>query len=170
MARGRRSASLGQLTIKVRAMRNPGRLFLFGMGLALAVPSAAFSATESPENDQIPAIVSHMKALNSNLRRLRRQVRDPDNREASLELLVEIKKHAVAAQKEEPLKTPDLPETDREAFLKAFRDLMDEVIETIEQAEAALKDGRDDEAQGLVRKIYGFKSDGHKRFQKKEEE
>lgn len=140
----------------------------FAIFTALLFTSAAVgqSVVPEPKKDEDPVIVQHMKQMNRNLRRLRRQVADPAQREANLLLVRQMKTHAMAAQKEQPLKTPDLPEAERGPFLKAFRAQMDVLIETLTKLETALQDEKLGQAEELVKKLFDLKKEGHEKFQK----
>ncbi len=131
--------------------------------------SGAWAAHPAPAQDEDAAIVQHMKQVNRGLRRLRRQAADPAQKDSSLELVRKMKSSVQAAQKEEPLKTPDLPEAERGPFLKAFREKMDSLIETLTQLESALQNDKFDETEELVKKLFALKKEGHDKFQKEME-
>jgi soluble cytochrome b562 len=126
----------------------------------LLQPFVAASATE-----EVPAIVTHMRAINKSLRALRRQLAQPNREQENLELLTKIKEHLLAAKKEQPLKTPELPEPEREPFLEAYQASLDEVIGVVDLLKASVREGKTDEAQGLVGRLNELKREGHKRFQ-----
>lgn len=127
-------------------------------------PTAGPSAT--PPQDDEPVVVQSMKQIGRDLRQLRRQVRDAANKDSALELISKIKTNLQIAQKEQPLKTPDLPESERAEFLKSYRSMLDDVIATVGKLEAAVGSGDMEQAQTLVRKLYDSRKEGHKRFQK----
>ncbi len=128
------------------------------------MPTAGPSAT--PPQDDEPVVVQSMKQIGRDLRQLRRQVRDAANKDSALELISKIKTNLQIAQKEQPLKTPDLPESERDEFLKSYRSMMDDVIATVGKLDAAVRSGDTEQAQTLVRKLYDYRKEGHKHFQK----
>ena len=115
--------------------------------------------------DEASAVAVHMKAINQGLRELRRQLNDSDNTKANLALIAEVKKHLLGARKEEPSKTMDLAESEREQFLKAYRALLDEVISTMDRLEEAVKEERPGDAEALVKQLNDLKKEGHGKFQ-----
>ena len=146
-------------------VRKMSRFAILASLLAFSA-TGAWAATPAPGQDEDPAIVQHMKQVNRGLRRLRRQVADPAQKDSSLQLVRRMKTGVQAAQKEEPLKTPDLPEAERGPFLKAFGEKMDAVIETLTQLESALEHEKFDQAEELVKKLFALKKEGHDKFQK----
>ncbi len=137
--------------------------------LLTCLAPGAWAASPAPAQEEEPAIVQHMKQINRSLRRLRRQAADAAQKDSSLELVRQMKTHAQAAQKEEPLKTSDLPEAERGPFLKAFREGMGSVIETLTLLESALENEKFDQTEELVKKLFDLKKEGHDQFQKEME-
>jgi len=115
--------------------------------------------------DEASAVAVHMKAINQGLRELRLQLNDSDKTKANLALIAEVKKHLMGAQKEEPSKNLDLPESEREPFLKAYRAVLDEVISTMDRLEEAVKEERPGDAEALVKQLNDLKKEGHSKFQ-----
>ena len=102
------------------------RFIASAVALVLLSSLASALAAQPPQDADDPAIVKYMKTVNRNMRRLRRQVSDPAKNEASLEFVATVKKNILAAREEHPLKTPELPEAEREPFLKAYHEALDE--------------------------------------------
>lgn len=116
------------------------------------------------KDEDVPAIVAHMRKINENLRELRSQYDQPDKKAENVEIVETIRTHVKAAQKLQPLKTPKIPADQREAFLKAFRAKLDEVLDTLAQLEDAEKEGDFPSARELILKLNELKKEGHKRF------
>ncbi len=115
-------------------------------------------------DEDVPAIVAHMRKINENLRKLRSQYDQPDKKSENVELVETIRTHVKAAQKLQPLKTPKIPADQKEAFLKAFRAKLDEVLDTLVQLEDAEKKGDFPSARELILKLNELKKEGHNRF------
>lgn len=115
-------------------------------------------------DEDVPPIVAHMREINENLRKLRSQYDQPDKKPENVQLVETIRTHVEAAQKLQPLKTPKIPADQREAFLKAFRTKLDEVLDTLAQLEDAEKEGNFPSARELILKLNELKKEGHKRF------
>lgn len=152
-------------------MKPVGKMSRFAVLASLLAfsTSGAWAFSPAPPQDEDPVIVQHMKQMNRALRRLRRQAGDAEQKDSSLELVRQMKTHAQAAQKEDPLKTPDLPEAERGPFLKEFREKMDSLIETLTQLESALENDHFDQTEELVKKLFDLKKEGHDKFQKEME-
>ena len=103
-------------------------------------------------------------------RKLRRQVTDPAQNAASLELVVAVKAGATEARKYTPLKADDLPEPERVAFVENFQRKMDEFLGTAGRLEDALKAGNNDEAARLVAELGKIQKADHKEFRRPEKD
>ncbi len=134
-----------------------------------ALVLAGLATGPGARQDDEPSIVSHMKSINRNLRRLRRDLREPGEVSALLSIVASMKEKALAAKEESPLKTPDLPEPDRKPFLEAYRKAMDGLISDLGHLETAISKRDWDTARDLVSKLYDLKRESHQEFQKKEE-
>lgn len=133
-------------------------LMLLTVVCLLAVPAAAQEGEE-------PEIVRRMENMNDILRQMRRQARDAANKASLLDLIEEFRGHALAAQKETPPKTSELPESEREAFIEKYRQTMDRMLSTLDKFKAAVEAGRVEQANQLVRRLYDWKKEGHEEFQ-----
>lgn len=140
-------------------IRHDQKTWLFLILFCLAVPNL------SAKNDEdVPPIIAHMRKINENLRKLRSQYDQPDKKSENVELVETIRTHVKAAQKLQPLKTPKIPADRREAFLKAFRAKLDEVLDTLAQLENAEREGNFPSARELILELNELKKEGHKRF------
>ena len=116
--------------------------------------------------EDVPAIVKNMRDVNKGFRTLRRQIDDTDQKDANLKLIAQIRAALVASRQEEPLKTPELPASERGAFLKGYQELMDSVLAEMDKLKAAVSAGNSAEAKGLLRQINELKNQGHEKYQK----
>lgn len=141
-----------------------------GIVLCLVVNSAWFAALPAAVQDEepVPEIVRHMRQVNQNLRALRAQVAEPDRKEQNLQLVAGVREHLKAAQKLEPLKTPELPAAERETFLKDFRSMLEKVLETVDALESAIRSGDTAAARERLLELNELKNQGHERFKKPE--
>ncbi|HSR49249.1 MAG TPA: cytochrome b562 [Acidobacteriota bacterium] len=136
--------------------------------MLLALPLLSAPALAQEQGDE-PEIVQHMKSMNGILRQLRRLSRDAANKTAVLDMIEEFRGHALAAQKEAPLKTPDLPETEREAFVKEYRQTIEKMLSTLDQFKAAVEDEDVEQSQQILRRLFDWKKQGHDQFRKEED-
>lgn len=134
----------------------------------LIAPAIVFAEPKKdrPDTD----IEKAMGKMAGAYRKLRRQVTDPAQNAASLELVVTIKAGATEARKYTPLKAADLPEPDRAAFVENFRGKLDEFLGTAGRLEDALKAGNNEEAAGLVAELGKIQKADHKEFRRPEKD
>lgn len=117
--------------------------------------------------EDVPPIVAYMRVVGQNLRQMRRQI-TPDKQEENLKLVKEIRQNLEKARGEEPLKTPEIPAQERDAFLEGYRELVGKALSTIDKLEAALSQGDLDQAQELLVALNDIRKDGHGKYQKEE--
>ncbi|HSR69105.1 MAG TPA: cytochrome b562 [Acidobacteriota bacterium] len=139
------------------------------LALSLLI-SASLPAAAAPQDEEKPEIVQRMENMNDILRQIRRQSRDAANKASVLELIKEFRLHALAAQKEKPLKTADLPEEEREAFVAEFRQTIDKMLSTLDEFQAAVEAGDSEQAGQLLRRLFEWKKEGHSQFRVQDED
>jgi soluble cytochrome b562 len=134
----------------------------------LVAPAIVFAEPKKdrPDTD----IEKAMDKMAGAYRKLRRQVTDPAQNAASLELVVAVKAGATEARKYTPLKADDLPEPERVAFVENFQRKMDEFLGTAGRLEDALKAGNNDEAARLVAELGKIQKADHKEFRRPEKD
>lgn len=125
-------------------------------------------ALRAGDDENVPPIVAHMRQINENLRTLRGQYDQPGLESENVQLVETIRMHVQAAQKLEPLKTPQIPADQRAAFLRDFRSELDKVLDTLDQLEVALKQGDSAAAKELILKLNDIKKEGHQKFKSPE--
>jgi hypothetical protein len=108
-----------------------------------------------------------MEEMNVSYRRLARQVGDPARNADSAKHAAVLRKVASAARDLEPKKMAELPEAERAAFLKAYRERMTAFIAEVEKLEVALKADRNDEAKEIYGRLRQAQEDGHREFRPK---
>lgn len=108
---------------------------------------------------------TQMKAMNKNLRMLKRQLADPTKKDESLALLEKIKKSIDEAHKLEPAKTKDIAAGEKPAYVEKFKQQIIELGKTFGEVEAAIKVDKPDEAKKALEKISDLKEKGHKDFE-----
>ena len=114
-------------------------------------------------DDDTP-LAKEMKAMNKSLRALKKQVADPEKKDANLELIASIRKGLAAATKLEPMKTKDVPAGEKAAYLEKYKKEMADLSKTYDMLESAIKDGKPDDAKKALDKLSDQKEQGHKDF------
>jgi len=114
-------------------------------------------------DDDTP-LAKEMKAMNKDLRKLKKQVADASKKDENLGLVADIKTHLDAANKLEPAKTKDVPAGEKAAYLEKYKKEMAELTKTYDDLGAAIKDGKADDAKKALDKLSDDKEQGHKDF------
>lgn len=114
-------------------------------------------------DDDTP-LAKEMKAMNKDLRKLKKQVADASKKDENLGLISDIKTHLDAATKLEPAKTKDVPAGEKAAYLEKYKKEMGELTKTYDDLGAAIKEGKADEAKKTLDKLSDEKEQGHKDF------
>jgi hypothetical protein len=128
----------------------------------VATLAIGFNVAFAAEEDT--PLAKEMKAMNKSLRTLKKQVADPAKKDENLELIAGIKKHLDASTKLEPLKTKDVPAAQKAAYLEKYKKELAELGKTYDDLEAAIKDGKPDDAKKAIDKLADEKEQGHKDF------
>lgn len=143
------------------------RVLLFSLLCALVAVSTTRAADQKADADDQTELGEHMEKIGGAFRRLGKQISDASKNEDSLQLVNTIHEHALEAAKLQPAKTKDVPEADRTKFLADYNEQMKHFIADIERLQAALKDGKNDEAKTIAAAMKADMDDAHKEFRKK---
>ncbi len=108
-----------------------------------------------------------METMNGSFRKLRRQVADPAQNESSLALVAKILKSAEDGSKFLPDQIAKLPTEAQDAAKTSYNDKMKELVATINELSAALKEGKNEDAVKLVEKLKLQEEAGHRDFRPK---
>lgn len=129
--------------------------------LLTLVSALAFSFSAIGAEDDSP-LLKEMKAINKNLRTLKRQIADPSKKEDSLQLLTTIRKSTKAAHDLPPDYIKDKPNKD-ELGVK-YKEQMMALDKAFEEVETAVKADKPEEAKKAMEKLSELKEKGHKDF------
>lgn len=137
---------------------NVSRISLSLIALSLlTLPARAQDEKKTPLGEQ-------MSGIAKDFRTLRKQIKDPAQKDSSLQLVKDMEDHAAKAKTLDPAKTKDIPEADREKFLADYRKSIDGLSDQFQKLEADIKDGKMDEAAAALDQIQNAKREGHKKF------
>ena len=150
------------------------KLVLSMIALALCLgPATALRA----EDDKPKDLAAHMEVINKNMKKLKKDVADSAKNESSAKLAGEACAAAAAAKEMVPAKAKEIPADKREKFVAEYKAMMENIPTYIERKqglqqpdylhpslEAALKEGKNDEAQKLYDTLMGMKKTGHDKF------
>jgi soluble cytochrome b562 len=144
------------------------RLILSCLALLLAVaPARAAEEKHSDKHaEKHTELGDKMEKINAAWRKLRRQVAEPAKNADSLALLAEIRAASAGTEKMTPDKASDLPEADRAKFQADYAAGMKKFAGMLDDLEAALKAGKNDDAGKIVSAIADFQRESHKAFRR----
>ena len=134
-------------------------LFSLLAGPALAAPAAEEKETE---------LQKKMEEVETGLKKLRRTLRKPADNADSLKTITGVKAAMEACKKLAPAMASSIPEADRAKFIEAYKKDMDAVIAEMGKMEKAVKDGKNDEAQNVLKKLHEMEEAGHEKYIKED--
>lgn len=132
---------------------------LLTLALTLAV---GFTSALAAEDDT--PLMKEMKAMNKNLRTLKRQVADATKKDENIQLIAGIKKSIDASIKLQPAQTKDIPAAEKAAYLDKYKAQMTDMHKMFDELDAAVKAGKGDAAAAIFEKLSQAKEKGHKDF------
>src|SRR5688500_397495 len=110
------------------------------------------------------AIHDSMEAMNKSYKKLKTQVTDKAQNEASLKLLLEMQKNVLTAKGEIPERVKKASEADRAKLVQGYRTEMNGLMTHLIKIETAVSDGNNAEAEKLVAALMDIKKAGHDKF------
>ena len=110
------------------------------------------------------ALENQMKILARGTRQLSQQVSDPARQQSTITLIENLKKAALDSKTLDPRKTSEIPEEKRAQFLADFRTELDELKDTFDQIEEAVRSGQYEKAKSLLAIVNSIKKEGHGKF------
>ena len=122
----------------------------------LSVPARA----DSPLGDK-------MEQMGRAFGQLKKQIGDAGKKDASLALVTKIKENAVAARSMVPPKAKTVPDTDRAEFISDYQAAMDDLISQLDKLATAVRDGKTEDQQKLLKSIEQSEQDSHVTYRKK---
>ena len=142
------------------------------IALFLASPFALVHAQPAPGPGGPPPgheeteLDGKMDAIRGAFNKLRKQIHDPAANASSLELAAKLHKAAEEAAGLAPARAADIPEADRAKFIEKYQAEMKEFVAQVTKLEAALKDGKNDEAAAILGKLGAMQKPAHKEFRR----
>ena len=110
-----------------------------------------------------------MEIMQGAFRKLRRQVADPAQNEASLALVVRLRKACVEAAKLVPIKIERMSAAEQPEAKRVFTEKMQELIATVDELSTALKAGNNPAAVKVLEELHLQEEAGHKKFRTKKQ-
>ncbi|MBL6720218.1 MAG: hypothetical protein ISQ08_02305 [Planctomycetes bacterium] len=131
-----------------------------GLPLGGGLPETARTLADDDETE----LDKRMLAIKAQVRTLRRSLRDAESNDASLEALHALQVAALEAKLMEPRRAAGVPEPERPAFIRAYRQEMVRFTLVALETEAALLAGDQEKAGELFSALRDLEDPAHERF------
>lgn len=135
---------------------------------APAAPAAApaVAPAPAPDEDKKTEIEMRMDKVGKAFRKLRKQVSDPTQNAASIDLVATMAANLKEAEGFTPEKAADLPEDQREKFVADYKAGLKDMEAKLGKLTDALTAGDNATAATLVKDVFATEKDDHKQFKK----
>lgn len=129
-----------------------------------APPPAA--SQPGPDNEKKTELEMRMDRIGKAFRKLKKQAADPSKNASSLELVATMQAAAKEAVDLTPEKAQDVPADQRPKFIEDYKAGMKGLLDRLDQLQAALAAGKNDEAVKIVAGLGDYQKKEHKEFRK----
>ena len=136
-------------------------------GVVLVAPAAAAQDKEEGQStvkDLDTELAKQMEIIDEGIKKLRRTLRKAESNAESLEWIDKIEKAAVKSKDLTPAMAAKIPEAERAKWVENYKKDMDATIKTMDQLAAAVKAGKNDEAQKIYQTIKKQEDKGHEKY------
>ena len=147
--------------------------FVWLLALSILAPLASAADTPppasgqpGPDNEKKTELEMRMDRVGKAFRKLKKQVSDSAQNASSLELVATMQAAAKEAVDLTPEKAQDLPEDQRPKFIEDYKAGIKGLMDRLDQLQAALTAGKNDEAAKIVAALGDYQKKEHKEFRK----
>ena len=134
---------------------------------ALVLTLTAFARPETRVvQDDDTQLELYMKDINRGLRALRKQLSDPEMKDATIQSIREIEILTIKARNEKPAKLEEIPEAAQAEFLMGYQKSMVEFTSKLMELEMAVVAGDMEKAEKLREAIGDLKKPAHTEYKK----
>lgn len=134
-----------------------------GTGLNAQAPKDA--AKDASKDDQTE-LGAKMEKVGGAWRSIKRQITDASKNEDTLKKLATVKENLTAALKFEPELKKEKPAAEQEKFVADYRAKLKAEITKVDEIIAAVKAGKNAEAEKMIGVVDQDQKDAHKQFKK----
>lgn len=121
--------------------------------------------------EEMTPLQKYMDGMKTNLKPLGRAAGDPEKLEDSLRYVSELQRLVVLSKLEAPANLDEIPAEQQVAHRMAYRRDMAAVLKELAEMEIDLLEGKHEEAAKRVRgSLLPARKEGHRKYQKEEEE
>ena len=108
----------------------------------------------------------HMEVIEASMKKLRRSLPKSDQNAESLKQIGEIQKAAKACVDLAPAMAATVPAGERDKFVAAYKKDMEAFIGEVGKLEQAVKDGKNEQAVEIHKKLKDLEETGHEKYNK----
>ncbi|MEY4939558.1 MAG: hypothetical protein RIQ93_1293 [Verrucomicrobiota bacterium] len=138
------------------------RLIAFTIICAFVAALGLQAQDKEPETE----LGKKMEKMSGAFRRLSRQIKDPSKNEDSLKQIAIIRENSEASAKLEPDLKKEIPAAKQAKFVEDYRAKMKSFLADLGKLEAAIKAGKNAEAESLLATVKQGQKEGHTDFKK----
>ena len=146
------------------AQRNRAAKLLTALLVAFSLLAAPALVSAADEKAKETELSKKMEEMETGLKKLRRTLRKTEENAESLKTITQVKAAMEACKKLAPAMAASKPEAERAKFIEAYKKDMDAVIAEMGKMEKAVKDGKNDEAQAVLKKLHEMEEAGHEKY------
>jgi len=134
-----------------------------------ALTPAARAADDSEgggkkKKDKDTELQKHMEVIEAAMKKLRRSLPKSDQNAESLKQIADIQKAAKACVDLIPAMASTVPAGERDKFVASYKKDMEAFIGEVGKMEQAVKDGKNDEAVEIHKKLKELEDKGHEKY------
>ena len=148
------------MTFQVQGKRPAALLAALLVSFSLLAAPALGAAEEKKDTE----LSKKMEQIETGLKKLRRTLRKTEENADSLKTIGEVKKLMEECKKLAPAMASSVPEAQRAKFIESYKKDMDAVIAEMGKMEKAVKDGKNADAQAVLKKLTAMEEDGHGKY------
>ena len=134
---------------------------------AHAADDAGKSSSEGGEKKKKETeLQKHMEVIEASMKKLRRSLPKSDQNAESLKQVAEIQKAAKACVDLAPAMAAGMPAAEKDKFVAAYKKDMEAFIGEVGKLEQAVKDGKNEQAVEIHKKLKELEDTGHEKYNK----
>jgi soluble cytochrome b562 len=111
-------------------------------------------------------IQKHMEVIEASMKKLRRSLPKSEQNADSLKQVAEIQKAAKACVDLAPAMAANMPAGEKDKFVAAYKKDMEAFIGEVGKLEQAVKDGKNEQAVEIHKKLKELEETGHEKYNK----
>jgi soluble cytochrome b562 len=119
---------------------------------------------KSKVKDLDTELAKQMETIDEGMKKLRRTLRKPESNKESLEWIEKVEKAATKSKDLVPARAEKVPAADRVKFVEAYKKDMEAFIKSVGEMKAAVKEGKNDQAQDIYKNLKTQEDKGHEKY------